>query len=217
MLPNGSNNPPISLGDISAEFGLGGNISSYYGARFFRPDNSRSYFQGSGTISLSDFYSKGRTSPVSPGSATFYGSQVIGFPMFNNLTVTVVSGQGGTAGQGGNCDGGGPGGNGGATAFGNYVGTGEGPSAGYGGTGGRSSNSTSWSINDANQASILALYYQGVYGSVGGGGSAGREGGNKKTYCACAYGFCICVDNNCDSRLSGGNGGAGGYISLSWN
>ena len=219
-LPNGSNNPPISLGDINTEFGLGANLGAYYGQRWFKDDNSRGYFQNSGVVSISDFYSKRKNSPVTSGSATYnYNAsnnpRTIPFPMFNNLTVTVVSGQGGTAGNGGNCYGGTGGGTGGATNFGSYVATGTGSPAGYGSSGSTSSNTFSWAISDANQASIIALYNVGVSSTIGNPGSAGASGKNNSVTCATSGGVTICV-NNCDQQTGGGSQGASGYVTLSW-
>lgn len=210
----------ISFSQIQSEFSTGTNLNAYRSQRWFLDTNARGYFP-SGTISFSDFYSKRKSSPVTAGSATYYNSGTVPFPaMFNNLTVTAVSGQGGTAGADGNCRGGTGGGYGGATNFGTYVSTGSGSPAGYGGTGTRSTNSTSWAITDANQASIIALYNQGVSSGVGGGGYAGGGGAYKNTVCACLYydghPYCVCTDK-CDQGQPGGSAGGVGYISLSWS
>ena len=219
-LPNGSNQPPISLGDIQTEFGLGANLNAYYNARWFKDDNSRGYFQTTGQISLTDFYSKRKNSPVVPNSVTLdyatWNNRSYSLPMFNNLSITAYSGQGGTFGQNGNCRNGTTGGTGAATSFGNYVSTSTGAVAGYGGTGGISTGSTSLAISDANQASIIALYNTGVTAGIGAGGYAGGAGAYSNQVCACAYGVCVCA-NNCDQGAGGGSGGSNGYIVLSWS
>lgn len=221
---------PISMSDLSSAFGLGNTISSYYGARWFKNNNSRGYFQSSGTISLSDFAGTRNTSPVSPSYAIYYGSQNVPLPMFNNLTVTVKGGDGGTNGVPGNCNGGGGGGGGGTSYLSGYVSAGGG--GGGGGTG--ATASTSLSINDSNQNSILALYGTQPYGQVGGGGGGGSTGYNTRyefictrydwvTVCtifgcapvySCVQGF---TASYCDIPTGGGSGGAGGYIRLDWS
>lgn len=213
---------PISMSDLNSAFGLGNTLSSYYGARWFKENNSRGYFVGSGAISLSNFAGTRNTSPVSASSAIYYGSQNVPIPMFNNLTVTVKGGNGGTNGVPGNCNGGGAGGAGGDSYLSGYVSAGGG--GGGGGTG--ATNSTSLSINDSNQNDIISRYGTQPYGQVGGGGSPGSTGYNTRSEFVCTrynfyYGFPVCAEGvtlyYCDSATGGGSYGAAGYIRLDWS
>lgn len=218
-LPNGSNNPPISLNDINNEFNLGRNFGAYLSQRWFKDDNSRGYFPAS-NISMSDFYSKRKLSPVTSGSATYYynssnNPRSIPFPVFNNLTVTVASGQGGSAGEDGGNSAGGPGGTGLATSFGNYVSTSTSSPVAYGSTATVSTNTYSFAISDANQASILALYGVGVSSNIGAPGAAGSPGTYRELSCATSGNVTICVYNTYNKNS--GTAGAPGYVTLSWN
>lgn len=214
---------PISMSDLNSAFGLGNTITSYYGARWFRGNNSRGYFQSSGTISLSDFAGTRNSSPVSPGAAVYGGSQNIPIPMFNNLTVTVKGGNGGTNGVGGNCAGGGGGFAGGDSYLSGYVGAGGG--GGGGGTG--ATNATSLSINDSNQNDIISRYGTQPYGQVGAGGNGGSTGYYTRSefittrieyYQYFPYvGVFGYTAYYCDQAAGGGSGGSPGYIRLDWN
>jgi len=219
-------NSPIRMSDLSAAFNLGNNLAGYYNARWYKENNSRGYFVSSGTISMSDFAGTRNTSPVVAGSATYYSSQNITLPVFNSLTITVKGGNGGTAGTGGNCAGAGPGGAGYDTTVAGYV-TASGGSA-NGGTG--ATATTSRSINDSNQASILALYGTQPYGTVGSGGGGGATGYNTRSVFTCTrYDWVnagwgdvyTCVQgytsSYCDSATGAGSAGAAGYIQLSWS
>lgn len=226
-VPGGS----ASIGDINSNFGGGYSLGNYYNTRWYGTNNSRGYIQSSGPISISDFLNKRNTSPVSGGSATYYSSQNISIPMFNNLTVTVVSGQGGQGGNNGDCAGGGNGYNGGGSYLAGYVGSAEGPGGAAGGNyGSQSSAQTSLSINDSNQNDIIARYGTAPYGGVGGGGGGGTTGYNSRAYAVCTkydwvyvngWAFYQCVSAYtayaCDTPVGGGGGGAGGYIRLDWN
>lgn len=226
-IPSGGNNAPISIADLKAEFGYGNSLSGYYGKRWYKDNNARGYFTGSGKFSLSEFAGTRKTSPVVAGNVNYYSSQTIAFPMFNNLTVTVIGGQGGQGGNNGNCRGAGYGGSGSGTSFGGYVSA---PGGGGGApnynAGAQYSASTSWAISDANQASIIALYNQGVYGTVGGGGGGGATGYNTRSEFTCtsaawngvsAYCTGGYTSYYCDSATGGGSAGANGYINLAWN
>jgi len=57
---------PISMSDISAEFGFGNKLSDYWGVLWWTNSGSRGYFS-TGTISLSDFYGKRATNPGAGG------------------------------------------------------------------------------------------------------------------------------------------------------
>lgn len=217
----------ISLADLNNVFAGGNSLSGYYNKRWFQDNNARGYIQASGQISLSDFAGKRDVSPVSPGSATYYSSRSIPIPMFNNLTVTVVSGQGGQGGISGDCASGGFGGAGQDSYVSGYVGSAQGPAGSPSGNwGSQASASTSLSINDSNQSSIISRYGTTPYGQVGAGGGGGSTGYNNRTVTVCyssgyngvawvclgAYAYTVC-----DDARGGGGGGAPGYIQLSWN
>lgn len=216
----------LSMSQIQSEFNVGNNLNAYRNGRWYLDTNARGFFSG-GSISFSDFFSKRKDSPVVAGSTTLTSSQNFTVPMFNNFYVTVVGGQGGQGGQSGNCAGGGYGSSGGGTSLAGYVSVG-------GGSGGapslnngtQPSSSTSVSISDANQSTVLALYNQVKAATVGGGGGGGSRGANLNTYTVCyqygyVNGFYTCVAayaySACDGYLSYGATGANGYISISWN
>jgi hypothetical protein len=218
----------ISMSAINTEFGRGNALSSYYGLRWFNTSNYRGYLQSSGPISFSDFAGRRNSSPVSPGSTTLYSNQTWAIPLFNNLYVTVVSGQGGQAGQSGNLTSGGGGGAGGITYFGGYVQSPQGPGGQPSlGGGSQASSSFSLSVTDANQNSVLANQGVGVGVTIGGVGGGGGGGNNLQYECACtAYcgcgDYCVyCCQTTCDyvvRTLSGGAAGTNnGYVSISWN
>lgn len=217
---------PISMSDINSAFGLGNNLAAHYSARWFTSNNARGNFVPSGTLSFSDFAGKRNTSPVvpSPTGGVIYGSsQNITIPMFNNLTVTVKGGDGGTHGVGGNCNGGGDGGGGGDSYLSGYVSAGGG--GGNGGTG--ATNATSLSINDSNQNDIISRYGTQPYGQVGAGGNGGSTGYYTRSefittkveyYKYYPYvGVFGYTAYYCDQAAGGGSGGASGYIRLDWN
>lgn len=226
-LPSGGNNPPISIAELNAEFGLGNSLGSYYGARWFKDNNSRGYFTASGPIQLDDFYGTRVNSPVVSGSTTITSSQNYTIPMFNNFYVSVVAGQGGQGGINGNCASGGYGGQGGISYLTDYVqstvGAGGAPSGG-GGT--QPSASTSVSITDNNQNDVIAQYGAVKYAGVGAGGGGGATGYNLRSVFVCVsyaffYGIPVCNGgysyNVCDTPTGGGSAGANGYISISWD
>jgi len=214
---------PISMSDINSAFGIGNSIGSYYSARWYKENNSRGYFAASGPISFSDFAGTRSTSPVTAGYRIYNSSQNIDpMPLFNNLTVTVKGGNGGTHGVPGDCNGGGDGGAGGSTILDGYVSAAGGsPNGGTGAT-----NYAYLSITDANQSSIISRYGTQPYGTVGGGGGGGSTGYNNRTVTVCyssgwngvawvcfgAYSY-----NVCDVATGGGSGGAPGYIRLDWS
>lgn len=228
-----------SISDLNSNFGGGYSLGNYYNTRWYGTNNSRGYLQSSGAISISDLMNRRNTSPASSGSATYYSSQNIPIPMFNNLTITTVSGQGGQGGFSGNCAGGGYGYNGGGSYLAGYVGSSEGPGGSPSGNwGSQASASTTLSINDSNQADIISRYGTAPYGGVGGGGGGGSTGYNTRSEVICTkyewkrtcvwngYQW-VCADiytctsaytaYYCDTAVGGGGGGSGGYIRLDWN
>lgn len=217
---------PISLSQIQTEFSLGSSLNAYRGGRWYLDTNGRGYFPA-GSISFSDFYSKRKASPVVAGSTTLSSSQNYTIPMFNNFYVTVVAGQGGQGGINGNCASGGYGSGGDGTSLADYVGVGGGSGGSpSGGGGSQPSASTSVSIDDSNQASVIARYGAVKYAAVGGGGSGGAQGFYTRSEFICTkyayyYGFPVCTQGYtayyCDQGAGRGAAGANGYISISWN
>lgn len=217
---------PISMSDISGAFSSSNNLAAYYNVRWYQENNARGNFVSSGAISFSDFAGKRNTSPVVPspvGGVTYTSSQNITIPIFNSLTVTVKGGNGGTRGNAGNCDGGGDGGSGGDSYLTGYVSASGG--AINGGTG--ATASTSLTITDSNQSSIISRYGAQPYGQVGAGGNGGRTGYYTRSsfictsvayyesfpYVACTGGYTAYY---CDQATGGGSGGAAGYVKLEW-
>lgn len=119
-LPSGGNFPPISLSDVNGEFGLGANIGAYRGVTWWLDNGGFGVFPSTG-LSLSDFYSKRATSPVTPGAQGFAASsstQNFTVPLYTYMTVVIVGGAGGGAGGDSNYDTSGAGGDGTASSFG---------------------------------------------------------------------------------------------------
>ena len=152
-------------------FGLG----AYRGVQWWQ-DNTAIGFFPAGTISMSDFYSKRSTSPVTPGSTTLFGSSNYTIPLYSVMTIVTRGGGGGggggTGGGGstGTCAGAGSaGGDGGTTTFGSgtFLTSAPGGTRGFGGGAGGSAGAGS----------------DGFPGGGGGGGpglagcSAGGNGG----------------------------------------
>lgn len=224
-LPSSNNNPPISLADLNTEFGRGFNLNAYRSTRWFKEDNSRGFFSA-GTIDLDDFYGTRVNSPVVAGSATLtraaWNGKNYPFPMFNNLSVTAYSGSGGTSGNTGNCEAPGAGGTGGVSSFGTHAVTSTGAAGPYGGSGSVATATASWAISDANQASILALYGQGVAITAGAAGTAGGAGKNQGTTTTCnqyneaTQCISLAYVYYCGDSTGAGSAGVPGYISLSW-
>lgn len=228
-LPSSGNNPPISLSDLNTEFGRGYSLSGYQNTRWFKDDNSRGYF-AAGSITLSDFYATRVSSPVVSGSVTLdratYNGKNYAFPMFNNLTVTAYSGKGGTAGKDGNCATATVGGTGGASSFSTSAVTAAGANGPYGGAGSVSTATASWSITDANQATIIGLYGSLNPLVIGAAGAAGTHGLYQTTHTQCYqyayyYGVPVCTAafayNVCDGNAGDGAVGVDGYIVVSWS
>lgn len=146
--------------------------------------------------------------------------------MFNSLTVTAVSGTGGTGGTDGDCANGGDGGAGNPSSLADYVATGSGPGGTRSGNAGSSNTaSTTITITDANQASVLARYGVSKAATIGGGGGGGGTGLYTNYYFQCdllgfLYGVPYCqIGHNygsCNGHAGGGAAGADGYIVIAW-
>ncbi len=221
----------LSMSQIQSEFNAGNNLNAYRSGRWYLDTNGRGFFPA-GSISFSDFFSKRKNSPVTAGgpitlTKASWDAQRYTFPMFNNFYVSTYSGTGGTDGQGGNCQGGGAASTGGATSFGGNGTTAAGATTAYGGSPSPSTGSASWSINDANQASILAMYNtQTAPLNIGSPGGAGTHGLYETTHTVCyrygyVNGFYVCTGaysyNACDGAQNDGSNGSPGYIVVSWN
>ena len=91
---------PISMDDINNEFGLGQNLNSYRGVKWWLDNNTTGNFP-TGQITFNDFYSKRKDSPVVPGTATYSspGTFTFTIPLHNTLIVKVY-GAGGEGGSG---------------------------------------------------------------------------------------------------------------------
>ena len=81
---------PLSLQQINTEFGRGLNLNSYRGTVWYTDAGASGTFS-SGAISISEFYGKRVSSPVTPGAAD-YGSPGTYFftvPLYNTLIIQV--------------------------------------------------------------------------------------------------------------------------------
>lgn len=185
-LPSGSNLPPISLGDIHTEFGLGTNLNAYRNGIWGKDDNTCGLF-ASGSINISDFYSKKK---VTAGSSTDStpGNKSVTIPPYRTVTFTLIGA------------GGGGGGGGGST---NNTGSCDTPPA----PGGNSASGTSSFAS----GTTWALSAGGGGGGGGGGGASnpytGSAGANASTYNS-TY---VSRASGGGGNSSGGAGGGGGY------
>lgn len=86
--------------DINDLYGLGNDLSDYRGVRWYKADATTGVF--SDPMQISEFYSTGPESPVTPGSQTFTSSGTFTVPdVYATLTVTIRGGAGGGAGGSG--------------------------------------------------------------------------------------------------------------------
>lgn len=208
---------PISISDLKAAFPAinSNSLSAYRGTKWYRSNNSRGNF-GNPTISMSESYDTRPTNPVTPGSATYYGTTNFTIPLFNTLSITCKGGNGGGAGVYGvdGCNGNTPtssgsGGAGGTSYFGGYL-SASGGAGGTGNGGGGSSGATtsrSLYITD-NDQSLVSIQGSVITIGVGGGGGGGSGGENKFLYNFWCY---------TGSPQPSGSAGAAGYVSVSWS
>lgn len=187
-LPNGSNNPPISLGDINTEFGLGTNLNAYRGGLWGKADNTSGVFP-SGTINISDFYSTAKV-VGNTSSASTAGSGSFVVKPYRTIQITVR----GAGGQGG--------GGGGST---NNTGTCNTPGATAGSNG---SGSTFGNTGDA-----WRLSADGGGGGAGGSGQSPGTNGTQGTDGA-GYDGTIARANGGTGSTTGGKGGGGGVQTI---
>lgn len=96
-------------------FGLG----AYRGLQWWQDNTATGYFS-SGAISMSDFYSKRSTTPVTPGSQVFTSNGTFTVPLYSTLTIVTRGGGGGGAGGSGNSFNGTNGNPGGTSSFGGF-------------------------------------------------------------------------------------------------
>jgi hypothetical protein len=61
---------PLSMYDINAEFGIGGDLNVYRGVLWWTDGGNFGTFP-TGAISISDFYGKRSTSPYTGGGETY--------------------------------------------------------------------------------------------------------------------------------------------------
>ena len=171
---------PIDMNMIDAEFAKGKNLYAYRGIKWYRPDNTRGYFEGASgnnpPIDFEEFRGKVRTLPITPTGNVGYGNGWFTFPNYNKITVTIQGGSGGTRGSDGynGCNytvtGGGAGGQGGTTTFGVY-------GSASGGGSDTAGNVTVLVFNaetdpNAPKAGVPVLI------TIGGGGGGGAGGAN---------------------------------------
>lgn len=95
-LPSG---PTLSMFQINGEFGRGYDLNAYKGVRWWF-DNAFTGTFPTGTIAITDFYSKRSTSPVVGNTFGPYGPAVTSFtvPVYTVLTILVRAGGGGGSG-----------------------------------------------------------------------------------------------------------------------
>lgn len=211
-LPNGSNTPPISIGDINAEFGFGNDLASYHGQLFGRPDSTAGLFPAT-AISLADFYN---TQKAVASSTTSMSSGSFTIPPYKTITFTATGGNGGQAGaygyfylgpSSGTPTASGGGGAGGASSAGSLV-SGAGGAGGGGNAGGGAAGSTA-------TVTLTNPLYGGTGPTSGtaititvGAGGAGGAGGPIYSFNGYSYQLA--------GYASNGAAGAAGSVTRSW-
>jgi len=183
------------LQPTSAWYNRGANIGGYQGLQWWQ-DNTVTGFFSSGTLSMSDFYSKRSFSPVTSGSYRFYPSagnyptpgapagatifavsQSSSFvvPVYNIMTITIYGGAGG--------------------------------GAGGQGTGGGETSGTAGQTSSFGSSTWYVFGNPGAAGTIGGGDGANAT--SLSSYPAGGAG------GSASAGLTrGGNGGNGGYSIL---
>lgn len=183
-LPSGSNLPPISLGDINTEFGLGTSLNAYRSQLWGKEDNTSGVFS-SGAINIAEFYSKQIVAAGSNPTVNSPGGGSVTITPYRTITFTLRGAGGGSGGGGGttndvnNCtgDNGSAGSSGGSSSFGSSAwaltafggGAGGGGNRNSGGVGSQGSDGSGYDGAVA-RASGGAGYSNG--GAGGGGGKA---------------------------------------------
>ena len=182
------------ISSSSPWFNRGTNLGSYRGVQWWL-DNTQTGTFPTGTISMSDFYSKRSTTPVSPGSAGWGSPGVYYFqiPLYSTLYVLVRGGSGGGAGQSGNAAAGGAGGAGGDSYIAAVLGASGGRGAPPGGTGSAGAGSDGTPAGGAG------------YGAGGAGGKADAYFSNP-----ISGGSGPAVGSTVTIVVGGGGGGGGG-------
>lgn len=233
----------ITMAQIGAEFQpvLGSSrfsLGSYRGVRWYQ-DNTATGLFPSGTIAMSDFYSKRYNTPVTPSSTSLGGSGYWTVPLYSVLTIVVrggggggAGGQGGNAGLGSNGSAGGgsgmyglyaqEGGGGVNNGGGGYNGSGSDGSPGGGGGGGASVPGVVSGGPGGAGGKAVGTFYNPISGNspvgppVGSSvyyycGGGGSGGGGSAGFFCNPYPYCV--------GSNGGNGGPGGngYIQLYWS
>jgi hypothetical protein len=89
----------LSISQINSEFNRGNNLNSYRGTAYYIPTSPTPSYFPSGTISISNFYGTGATSPVVPGNATYNtpGTYTLTLPLYNTIIFQVWGAGGGGA------------------------------------------------------------------------------------------------------------------------
>ncbi|MFO1151006.1 MAG: hypothetical protein U1E62_21740 [Alsobacter sp.] len=192
----------IWMSQIQTEFGRGNNLNAYRGTQYYQGASGGPFNFPSGTIRFSDFYSKAKNNPVTPGSTviTTLGNGSFVVPNFNTLTITAEGPQG-APGSGGTC-GGSAGGRGGLArnvftagqvAVGSTIAysvngnAAAGSLTGY--AGGTGSPCNDVYANNDNMAYLgCQCGPQGSAGLASGGNSVNTNGGSSLTYGTNPYG-----------------------------
>lgn len=155
---------PISMSQINTEFALGNNLGAHRGVRWYLANAGTGTFPST-NISFNDFYSKRKTSPVTPGSVTITSTQVWTPPLYSILSVAVYSGSGGGAGGSGNVIQGNNGSAGTASRFGVW------------GTGDYGRGGLVTGVDGANGSGANGTVLGGAGGAAAPGGVTGGDGG----------------------------------------
>jgi len=121
------NNGPVNTTMINAAFGLGEDLNSYHGVRWYYPGNLTTGLFGTTTLKISDFFGKQGADPA--GNGTYFSTNNGNFtvPLYRNSITIEIWGAGG-GGGGGNGGAGGKGGD--SSVLGVIAGGGAGGGAG---------------------------------------------------------------------------------------
>lgn len=94
------NSGPVNTSMINAAFGLGEDLNSYRGVRWYYPGNLTTGLFSTGTLRISDFFGKQGQDPASAGTYFANVSGNFTIPLYRNTITIEVWGGGGGGGSG---------------------------------------------------------------------------------------------------------------------
>lgn len=122
------NSGPVNTTQINAAFGLGEDLNSYHGVRWYYPGNLTTGLFSTTTLKISDFFGKQGVDPATTNTYFSTTSGNFSVPLYRNSITIEIWGGGGGGGSGNGGSGGGKGGD--SSVLGITVGGGSGGTSG---------------------------------------------------------------------------------------